>query len=104
LPVPPSGSGRLLAEVRFASVDRPAQRRPQVVELSLALLEPRRLRLARQLYLCLPSQVQEILTVTTTRAIKLALRQKGFLAELPDRVEHCEPWKTVRGVDWPNQR
>ena len=65
-------SGCLLAEVGFSGVDRPAQRRPQVVELSLALLEPRSLRLARQLSLCLQGEVQEILTMTTTRAIKLA--------------------------------
>ncbi len=42
--------------------------------------------------------------MTTTRGIKLALSQECFLTELPNRLEHDESWKTVRGVEWPNQR
>src|SRR5690349_11559248 len=104
LPEPPKGSGRLLAELGLAHDDRPAQCRTQVVKLELAPLEPGSLLCAGELCLCLQGEVQEILAVTTTGRIELALSHERFLAELPNRLEHGKPWVAVRRVDRSNQR
>src|SRR5262245_58625014 len=103
VPVPPERGAHAQADLDLVSVERPLQRRAQVVVLLLQPLEPGALLGADQLGFAGLGQLEEEAGVPRLDMLRLSTRGQALSSELADGFQHREAWLAPRSLVGPQQ-